>query len=117
MRLYFVRHGESEANVLSIISNRGFKHGLTEKGRGQAATLAQNLKGASITRIYASPLKRAVETAKILAEAWGVEYTITPALREFDCGVAEDRGDPESWAIWHGVWDDWHQRQKWESCA
>jgi broad specificity phosphatase PhoE len=33
MRLYFVRHGESKANLLEIFSNRGLKHGLTERGR------------------------------------------------------------------------------------
>ena len=30
MQLYFARHGESEANVLKVISNRGCKRGLTE---------------------------------------------------------------------------------------
>ncbi|MBK9055673.1 MAG: histidine phosphatase family protein [Chloroflexi bacterium] len=43
MRFYFVRHGESEANILHEMSNRGWKHGLTEKGREQAAALAYNL--------------------------------------------------------------------------
>jgi len=33
MRLNFVRHGESQANLLEIFSNRGLKHGLTERGR------------------------------------------------------------------------------------
>jgi broad specificity phosphatase PhoE len=32
-RLYFVRHGESEVNVLRVISNRGFVHGLTATGQ------------------------------------------------------------------------------------
>ena len=32
MKLYFVRHGESEANVLGVISNRGFQHPLTDTG-------------------------------------------------------------------------------------
>jgi len=33
MKLYFARHGESEANTLGVISNRGLKHGLTDTGR------------------------------------------------------------------------------------
>jgi 2,3-bisphosphoglycerate-dependent phosphoglycerate mutase len=117
MRLYFVRHGESEANVLQIISNRGYKHGLTDRGRQQALTLAQTLQDANIARIYASPLMRAVQTAEILADAWGVDYSTTPALREFDCGVIEDKDDPASWMVWRNVWEDWFQRQKWDSCA
>ena len=43
MRAYFVRHGESEANILEVISNRGSVHGLTEKGRRQANQLAGGL--------------------------------------------------------------------------
>ena len=36
MRLYFARHGESEANILKEFSNRPGKHGLTDKGKRQA---------------------------------------------------------------------------------
>jgi hypothetical protein len=36
LQLYFVRHGESESNVLGLITNRaGASHPLTEKGRGR----------------------------------------------------------------------------------
>ena len=40
MKLYFTRHGESKANLLHEISNRGFKHGLTERGFHQAEQLS-----------------------------------------------------------------------------
>lgn len=43
MRLIFARHGESQANVERIISNRALPHGLTAKGRAQAETLALRL--------------------------------------------------------------------------
>jgi broad specificity phosphatase PhoE len=43
MMLYFVRHGESEANTLGVISNRGLRFGLTDTGRQQAAALAEKL--------------------------------------------------------------------------
>lgn len=42
--IYFVRHGESEENILKVFSNRGLKHGLTEKGREQVESLAEKLK-------------------------------------------------------------------------
>ncbi len=38
MRIYLIRHGESQANLLHEISNRGLRHGLTPKGREQAET-------------------------------------------------------------------------------
>lgn len=114
MRLYFVRHGESEANRLREFSNRGYKHGLTEEGKRQAATLAQNLRTVAISRIFASPLMRAVQTAEILTQALGKGYTITDALREYDCGVLEGKSDPASWRLYQDVWQDWLQRQNWE---
>ena len=45
MKIYFVRHGESVANLLHEFSNRGFKHGLTERGFQQAEQLSQKLRG------------------------------------------------------------------------
>jgi broad specificity phosphatase PhoE len=118
-RLYFVRHGESEANVLKVISNRGsghgpvFGHGLTDKGRRQAEELAENLRGsgAGAGRIFASPLLRAVQTAQVLSNALGVDWEVTEALREFDCGVAEGRSDPEAWELHRQVMDQWLQGQ------
>jgi len=114
MELYFARHGESEANVLRVISNRGWVHPLTEKGRQQARDLAEKLRVASIARIYTSPLQRAVQTAEILSKILKVEYEITGALREFDCGIAEGRGDAEAWQMWQADWDNWHIHQQWD---
>jgi broad specificity phosphatase PhoE len=106
-RLFFVRHGESEANVLRVISNRGSLHGLTERGRWQAEALARELKGAGVARIYSSPLLRALQTGEILAKALDVECEVTDALREFDCGIAEGRSDAEAWALHRDVMDRW----------
>src|SRR5690242_5572321 len=115
MRLYFIRHGESEANVQHIISNRGLKHGLTGKGRQQVATCADTLKGLSIVKLYSSPLLRARQTAEILGKALGLEYEVAGALCEYDCGVLEGRSDDEAWAMHWAVNRDWFESQKWES--
>jgi broad specificity phosphatase PhoE len=107
MKFYFVRHGESEANILKEISNRGYKHGLTEKGRQQAAELANNLREAQVRHIFCSPLLRAVQTAQILSDTLAIEYDVTDALREFDCGIAESKSDAESWSLHRKVIEDW----------
>jgi probable phosphoglycerate mutase len=114
IKLYFVRHGESEANVLRVISNRGWLHPLTEKGRQQARDLAGKLQTAGIARIYTSPLQRAVQTAEILSQTLGVEVEITGALREFDCGIAESRADAQAWQLWQTAWDSWMLHQQWD---
>jgi len=103
MRLYFTRHGESEANVRKIISNRGLPHPLTETGRLQAAALAEKLRERPITRIYASPIPRARETAEIVSAALGAPLELADGLREPDCGVLEGRSDEAAW-VEHDRW-------------
>ncbi len=114
MRLYFTRHGESEANVLREISNRGQRHPLTEKGRQQAQALAAELLPAGITAIYTSPLLRAVQTAEILSEALGVGFEVTDALREYDCGILEGKSDPATWAAFWALREAWWPGRQWE---
>ena len=114
MRIIFTRHGESQANVLHQISNRGLVHPLTPRGREQAAVLADKLQDRAITRIYTSPLLRAIETSVIIAERLGVEYEVTDALREFDCGIAEGRADEEAWGLWQSAVDTWLRGRRWE---
>ena len=103
MKIYFLRHGESEANLLREFSNRGVKHPLTEAGRRQAHVLADALRGAGITRLYSSPLLRAVQTAEILGAEWQVPWETSSALREFDCGVLEGRSDAAGWAAYESL--------------
>jgi len=110
MRIIFARHGESQANLLQQISNRGLVHGLTLRGREQAAALAQRLAPESITRIYTSPLLRAVETAVLVAEQLQVEYEVVDALREYDCGEIEGRSDEAAWRSWQELFDAWMER-------
>lgn len=113
MNIYFTRHGESEANLLREHSNRGFKHPLTEKGRVQAAALARKLEGVGVTRLFTSPIMRAVQTAEILSDILGAPYEITDALREYDCGILEGRADEAAWKLHFAVFDAWVQHKDW----
>lgn len=114
MRIYFTRHGESQANILHQISNRGLVHPLTRKGRGQAVALAEMLQSRAITQIYSSPILRAIETSIIVADRLGVDYEVTDALREYDCGIAEGRADEGAWGMWQALFDDWVVHKRWE---
>jgi broad specificity phosphatase PhoE len=107
MKLYFVRHGESEANIQHVISNRESHFGLTEQGKQQATILAEKLRDDSITVIYSSPVLRARETAEILSKSFHKPYQITEALREYDCGVLEEKSDQESWRLHREIAEDW----------
>ena len=73
--IYFVRHGESEANVKAVFAGQKENSPLTEKGREQALATAKEIKKEElkINRIISSPLKRSFETAKIIAEEIGFD--------------------------------------------
>lgn len=115
MWLYFVRHGESEANVLHKVSNRDFKHPLTEKGREQSRALARSLQGIPLARLFTSPLMRAVQTAEILADALYIPYEVSDALREYDCGILEGRSDEECERLHAAQREAWlKDDQQWE---
>ncbi|MEZ4859824.1 MAG: histidine phosphatase family protein [Caldilineaceae bacterium] len=109
MQLFFTRHGESQANVERIISNRNLPHSLTAKGQAQTLELAATLADQPITAIYASPILRAQETAQILAPKLGAPVFTRAALREFDCGEMEGRGDNTAWMAHEAVVAAWAQ--------
>lgn len=109
MTLYFARHGESEANVLRVMSNRDIPHGLTPTGRDHARWLADAVSGAGLAHIYASPIPRARETAQIVADTLSVPLTLADGLREFDCGLLEGRGDEAAWAEHLSVQNRWFE--------
>ncbi|HVN62556.1 MAG TPA: histidine phosphatase family protein [Gaiellaceae bacterium] len=83
--LLLVRHAETEWNR----EGRWQGHAdppLNEAGRAQAQALARSLVGERVDAIYSSDLRRAAETAEILAAALGLPVTTDPDLREIDVG-------------------------------
>ncbi|MEZ4619834.1 MAG: histidine phosphatase family protein [Caldilineaceae bacterium] len=114
MRLLFVRHGESDANIARIISNRDLPHRLTALGIAQATTLAERLVGQPVTAIWSSPIPRAQETAAIVSARLGLPVITAAALCEFDCGPMEGRGDEEAWAAHHAVTQAWDEKHDYD---
>lgn len=109
MRLLFARHGESQANVQQVISNRDLPHKLTQLGILQSIVLGKFLEKWHVEKIISSPIPRARETAKILSQMLGPAPDVAEALREFDCGMMEGRQDEEAWDAHRSViraWDD-----------
>ncbi len=89
--IYFIRHGESEANLRGVFAGQKEDSILTEKGRLQAIETAENLKSLSfkIDRIISSPLKRTTETAEIIAKEIGFpvnQIEIDDRITEYDMG-------------------------------
>jgi broad specificity phosphatase PhoE len=115
MRLYFVRHGESTANLLGVFSNSGLKHPLTGKGIEQARALTHSLSGLQVEQIYSSPILRAVQSAQILAERLQAPVEISEALREWSVGIYEGTTDPLGWQLHRQVQEDWFVQHQFAS--
>lgn len=87
-RLYLIRHGETEWNK-SMRRQGHTDVPLNEKGREQARLLSRRLAHVPLAAFYASDLRRAFETALILAEPHGKTVNPLPALREINFGAWE----------------------------
>ena len=90
MYLYIIRHGHPVYSPVEM---------LTEEGHKQARALAPRLVQSGITRIYSSPLRRAIETAQPTADALGLPINIEP-------WTSED----VAWSRFHVEYPDGRQR-------
>ncbi|HEY52843.1 MAG TPA: histidine phosphatase family protein [Caldilineae bacterium] len=89
--LLLVRHGETDANVSGVWQG-STNSALNARGQVQARAIAARLAANNppLVAIYSSPLDRAAQTAKIIAQAVGnPPLEFTPALAEFDLGEWE----------------------------
>ncbi|MGI8678896.1 MAG: bifunctional RNase H/acid phosphatase [Jatrophihabitans sp.] len=86
-RLVLVRHGSTVHSAQRRFSGRNDLP-LDEGGRRQAAALARRSFG-EVAAVVSSPLRRAVETAEMIAAPLGLTVTVVDDLIETDFGVWE----------------------------
>ena len=108
MHVYFVRHGESIANVDNILSTQQpLLHPLTERGRVQAREVGARLAGIRLDAAYSSDLLRAVQTTELILDGREIPLQVTPQLREHNVGELEGRSDEAAWkelSSWYEAW-------------
>lgn len=88
--LYFVRHGESEANAARIFAGQ-VDSPLTERGRRQAEAVADALRAQRVDRVVSSDLSRTRDTASAIARRCGLTVECFGELREIDLGAMAGR--------------------------
>jgi len=105
-RVWLIRHGEP------VPESRGRCYGsldigLSQEGRRQLMSVAGRLKSERLSVIYASPRKRAIESAAILATHHDCALAIDDRLREIDFGDFEGRpydeiaqSHPATYKLW-----------------
>ncbi len=79
--LVLIRHGQTPDNAAGLILGHRDPP-LSDAGREEAHRLAARLRGAPIAAVWTSPLRRARETAEIVAAALGVEPVVCAELTE-----------------------------------
>jgi hypothetical protein len=92
MRLYIIRHAEPDYERNSI----------TARGHKEARALAKSLKKEGLTRIYSSPLGRAIHTAEYTAKATGLRIRVeewTRELSDLKMGIVPPWGPLMVWDL------------------
>lgn len=108
--LTLVRHGQTSANIESVWHGSSDTP-LTDFGARQAERVAGFLgdHGSDATTVYASPLQRARNTARPIADRLGLEVRIEEDLREYDIGEWEGKSFQELHEVhklWHFIQTD-----------
>ncbi len=106
-RVSLVRHGATIASGDDSF-NGDTDVALSETGREQARSLGLRLAGDHFDAFYSSPLSRAMETARLIAEPHGLEVVPVPELREVSHGRWERRVRAEVESLYpeeYGRWE------------
>lgn len=88
MKIYAARHGQTQWNVDNIVCGRS-DIPLTEEGEKQALALAEKAAGYGLDIIIASPMIRAQQTARAVADRCGIEVLTDERLIEQCFGMFE----------------------------
>ena len=99
MKIFFVRHGESKANIGAVSASflEDKNNSLTSRGRLQVQKTAEQIPDI-ISEICSSPMYRTIESAKefLKTRPEKLQLSIDERLREIDYDVfTDDRDNPK----------------------
>ena len=106
MKLFLVRHGETEWNKLGKFLGQ-MDIGLNQRGLSQAQETAKAAISWRPTALYSSPLGRTMQVATEISKLVGLKVTADPRLKELDLGEVEGISGQqmrEEWPQVHDVW-------------
>lgn len=116
MKLYLVRHGETDWNIENKIQGQT-DIALNDKGRQQAEEFAAKIadKNYQIERIYTSSKIRARETACIIGSALGIEPRVLPGIEEICLGKWEGYTWKQVRELFEKDYQVWHNNRRYQS--
>lgn len=101
--IFLVRHGETEWNHSKRAQGQA-DIDLNARGREQAIQAAWQFSHVKVDAVYSSDMKRAIDTARPIAESHSVELVTDPAFREIDQGEWEGLHVDEIKQRWPDMW-------------
>ncbi len=111
-RLILIRHGQTTYNATGRMQGH-IDTELSDVGYEQAQAAARLLHDKEITKIVASDLVRAAETARVVAEALDLDFTTDSRLRETDLGDWQGRSSQEVDEEFPGARAIWRHDPTW----
>jgi len=105
--LILARHGETVWNVEKIYRGRTDVN-LDEVGIKQAELLGNHLSNWELETIYSSPLRRAIDTANIIARYQKIGVHIAEGLIDFDYGEWQSLSEQTVKNLYPTLHDEWH---------
>lgn len=84
-RVFLIRHGETTLTAEDRFAGETDVP-LSDGGRQQARLLAARLRSVKMSAVYASPMGRTIETARLVSEPHGLEVQPLDGLREISHG-------------------------------
>lgn len=107
-----MRHGETEYNSSGRMQGQ-LDTPLSDVGRQQARDVARVAREWNVTKVVSSDLERAVETATIMAEAWGLPVDVDHRFRETDLGDWQGGSHTEIDSQYPGQRAYWRHDPRW----
>ena len=112
MKLAFIRHGQTPANITASLDTRLPGLPLTERGLSQAESLKERFVrevAGQLDALTVSAMKRTQQTAAPLCELFGVTPVVTAQIREVSAGDLEMSCDPVAIRVYVEACAAWMQ--------
>ena len=103
MKIYYVRHGQTDLNLAKKMQGGGTEKELNETGISQAYNTKKELENVKYNLVICSPMKRAKQTAEIINEGRDIPIITDERIRERKLGKLEGHEITEE--IEHQIWD------------
>lgn len=106
-KIYLVRHAESIANTQGIYQGQTYDTYLSVRGNKQAQALALCFEHIPLSRVIASPLKRTMQTATIVAFNKNLSVQVEPQIIETNHGDWEGKHKEIIIKTWPWIYRKW----------